>query len=138
MESHLRRRRINARRMSQMAFLPPTALLAGLAEQGESSVPGSESLSRASTQRQSHRIRRSLRETPPTRSRSNSLQVRAVLPATSPRLARCSIAFFLFHYFISLLLFYEPIEFAKRVNVCCNLDYKITCPSLWVSINVKS
>ncbi|XP_043195527.1 uncharacterized protein LOC122366924 [Amphibalanus amphitrite] len=75
-ETHLRRRRLNARRMSQMVFLPPTAqtMLAGLAEQGESSVPGSESLSRASNHRQSLRIRRSLRETPPLRSRSNSLQ----------------------------------------------------------------
>ena len=75
-ESHLRRRRMNARRMSQMVFLPPTAqtMLAGLVEQGESSVPGSESLSRASTHRQSLRIRRSLRDTPPARSRSNSLQ----------------------------------------------------------------
>ena len=71
METHLRRRRLNARRMSQMILLPPTAqtMLAGLVEQGESSVPGSESLSRASTQRQSHRIRRSMRETPPARSR---------------------------------------------------------------------
>ena len=79
-ESHLRRRRMNARRMSQMVFLPPTAqtMLAGLVEQGESSVPGSESLSRASTHRQSLRIRRSLRETPPARSRSNSLQASPV------------------------------------------------------------
>ncbi|XP_037077773.1 uncharacterized protein LOC119098829 [Pollicipes pollicipes] len=75
MESHLRRRRMNARRMSQMVMLPPTAqtMLAGLAEQGESSAQDSP-LSRASTRRQSHRIRRSLKETPPARSRSNSLQ----------------------------------------------------------------
>ncbi|XP_037077771.1 uncharacterized protein LOC119098827 [Pollicipes pollicipes] len=48
-------------------------MLAGLAEQGESSAQDSP-LSRASTRRQSHRIRRSLKETPPARSRSNSLQ----------------------------------------------------------------